>query len=78
MSNIITKKIDSMGRLTIPKTLRQLCGIDYGAEVEVFLIDDETIGVKLYNESTLKDNEVQYDYTLKVQSLKCREEEKIF
>ena len=58
MGKIITKKIDSMGRLTIPKTLRQLCDIDYGAEVEVFLIDSKTIGVRLYNESTLKDNEV--------------------
>lgn len=48
----IVKKVDGLGRITIPKIWRQYIGITAGAELNVFIIDDNTIGIKL-NRSTL-------------------------
>lgn len=48
----IIKKIDNLGRITIPKIWRQYVGIAAGDELNVFIIDDNTIGIKL-NRSTL-------------------------
>ena len=72
--NGITKKIDSLGRLTIPKAWRQVCQLNYGDEVTLFLVDNNTIGIRK-NESTLSHKEVQ---TLHFTRVKCREEDKIF
>ena len=45
--NGIIKKIDSLGRITIPKGWRQYLGIDTGAELNIYIIDDETLGMKV-------------------------------
>ena len=50
--NGILKKIDNLGRITIPKAWRQYCGITAGAELNIYMIDDDTIGIKI-NRSTL-------------------------
>ena len=50
--NGIKKKIDNMGRITIPKAWRQYCGITNGTELNVFMLDDDTIALKV-NRSTL-------------------------
>jgi AbrB family looped-hinge helix DNA binding protein len=52
MERGIVKKIDNLGRITIPKAWRQVVGIEANQELNVFLIDNETIGIKI-NESTL-------------------------
>lgn len=52
MERGIIKKIDSLGRITIPKAWRQIIGIEANQELNVFLIDNETIGIKI-NGSTL-------------------------
>ena len=72
--NGITKKIDSLGRITIPKAWRQVCQLNYGDEVVLFLVDNETIGIRK-KESTLSNKEVQ---TLHFSWVKCREGEKYF
>ena len=40
-SENITRKLDSLGRLTLPKSLRARLGIADGAELEVFTHDFE-------------------------------------
>ena len=51
MEKGIIKKIDNLGRITIPKAWRQVVGIEANQELNVFLIDNDTIGIKI--ESTL-------------------------
>lgn len=36
----MTRKIDSLGRIVIPKTLRDILDINTGDELEVLLIED--------------------------------------
>ena len=45
--NGIVKKIDNLGRVTIPKGWRQYLGITAGTELNIFIIDDETLGIKI-------------------------------
>lgn len=40
MSKKIVKKIDSLGRITIPKFFRELLEIELGDEIEFFIVDD--------------------------------------
>jgi AbrB family looped-hinge helix DNA binding protein len=51
--NGVIKKIDNLGRITVPKAWRQYLGINPGAELNIYMIDDETIGIKVVEESTL-------------------------
>jgi AbrB family looped-hinge helix DNA binding protein len=51
--NGVIKKIDNLGRITVPKAWRQFLGINAGAELNIYMIDDETIGIKVVDESTL-------------------------
>lgn len=37
----ITKKIDSLGRIALPATLRKLFEVDAGQEVRVFTLEDD-------------------------------------
>ena len=43
----ISKKVDALGRITIPKMWRQLIGIEEKGNVIVFLIDENTVGIKV-------------------------------
>ena len=52
MEKGIIKKIDNLGRITIPKAWRQVVGIEVNQELNVFLIDNDTIGIRVV-ESTL-------------------------
>ena len=52
MEKGIIKKIDNLGRITIPKAWRQVVGIEANQELNVFLIDNDTIGIRIV-ESTL-------------------------
>lgn len=45
----VSKKVDALGRITIPKMWRQLIGIEEKGNVIVFLIDENTIGIKVAN-----------------------------
>lgn len=47
MEKGIIKKIDNLGRITIPKAWRQVVGIEANQELNVFLIDNDTIGIKV-------------------------------
>ena len=51
--NGVIKKIDNLGRITVPKAWRQYLGINPGAELNIYMIDDETIGIKVVEEYTL-------------------------
>ena len=51
--NGVIKKIDNLGRITVPKAWRQYLGINPGAELNIYMIYDETIGIKVVEESTL-------------------------
>ena len=60
MENRIFKKIDTMGRVTIPKAIRQLCNINIGDQVEFVIKDLTTIEIRV---NTLSDKSVE-DTTL--------------
>ena len=52
--NGVIRKIDKLGRITLPKAWRQFMGINEGTELNFYMIDDETIGIKInQNGSTL-------------------------
>lgn len=51
--NGIIKKIDNLGRITVPKAWRQFLGINAGAELNIYMLDNETIGIKVVDDSTL-------------------------
>lgn len=42
----VVKKIDNLGRFTIPKFFRDMIDIDFGEEVEIFMVDEKTIGLR--------------------------------
>lgn len=41
----IIKKVDPNGRLTLPKPWREILGIEGTMELNIFLIDENTIGI---------------------------------
>lgn len=47
MENKIIKKVDTMGRVTIPKAIRQICNLNIGDQVEIVLKDRNTIEIKV-------------------------------
>lgn len=55
MGNRIFKKVDTMGRVTIPKGIRQLCNINIGDQIEFIIKDTNTIELKV---NTLKNESV--------------------
>lgn len=46
MEKTVVKKIDNLGRFTIPKFFRDMIDIDFGEEVEIFMVDEKTIGLR--------------------------------
>lgn len=46
MGKVITKKIDNLGRITIPKFFRDLLELELGEEIEIFTVDENTIGIR--------------------------------
>lgn len=46
MEKKYVKKIDIAGRLIIPKFFREFVGLELGEEVEIFIVDEKTIGIR--------------------------------
>lgn len=52
MEKKIIKKIDIAGRLIVPKFFREMLDVECGAEVEIFMVDEKTIGIRKIADST--------------------------
>lgn len=52
MEKKFIKKIDIAGRLIVPKFLREMLDLECGEEVELFMVDEKTIGIRKIVEST--------------------------
>lgn len=50
MKNVIVRRVDELGRITLPKTLLHYLGINGGDSFEIGL-DGETITLKLYSQN---------------------------
>lgn len=46
MEKKYVKKIDIAGRLIVPKFFREFVGLELGEEVEIFMVDEKTIGIR--------------------------------
>lgn len=46
MEKKIIKKIDIAGRLIVPKFFREILDLECGEEVEIFMVDEKTIGIR--------------------------------
>lgn len=46
MGKVIIKKVDNLGRITIPKFFRDLLELELGEEIEIFVVDENTIGIR--------------------------------
>lgn len=65
MERGIIKKIDNLGRITIPKAWRQVLGMELNDELNIFLVDNDTIGIRIKKDnkkSTLQFVKVQVFY----------------
>lgn len=51
MKRGIIKKIDNLGRITIPKAWRQVLGMELNDELNIFLVDNDTIGIRIKKDS---------------------------
>lgn len=54
----IIRRIDDLGRVVIPKEIRQKLKINEGDPLEIFLSDDGVICFKLYQEKPLSNEEI--------------------
>lgn len=53
----MVRRIDDLGRVVIPKTIRQELGINEGDLLEIFQTDDGGLYLKLYVPEELKNKE---------------------
>lgn len=51
MKRGIIKRIDNLGRITVPKAWRQVLGMELNDELNIFLIDNDTIGIRIKKDS---------------------------
>lgn len=58
-SENVTRKLDTLGRITLPKGLRTRLGIPEGAEMEIFTHEYEGITYICLADVNAKDNSVQ-------------------
>ena len=66
----LTRRVDSLGRIVIPKELRRMLHIKEGSPLEIYMDADETIVLKKYSQvGSLKNISQAYAQSLsKVQS----------
>lgn len=46
----LTRRVDSLGRIVIPKELRRMLHIKEGSPLEIYMDADETIVLKKYSQ----------------------------
>ena len=47
----LTRRVDSLGRIVIPKELRRMLHIKEGSPLEIYMDADETIVLKKYSQA---------------------------